>query len=412
MRNHLTIFFFLGYALYFILNNYRKVDFLFILLLICFVIQYEYSGILAPEIITNPIAIRILDIPLVLMLLSFLLKFTKGELRNSNLAFELKLISIVILLFTLHGILKFGYPAIAEFRTKFYFLIIIWYFISIIRNENDILKYIKKTTDFFVPILLLGFLNMLLNGDFSISVKNRQFTSFLYESISLSIMISIAYTKYYNINKKKIYFTIITLFGIISLFASHRSVWAVNAVLMIVLMFFGVIKKSRAIPIITLVVVIIYFVFPDIISFFSERSIAYTDFSLDPTGEWRMYIWKAIYDNASFFGNGIGSRFTIYADVIGFEALAGTHNMYFTFLYYTGFLGASIFILFLIICLFRFLINYLLSRDKNSQFILLVGTLSIIASMIYMIAYELDLVSWIIISVVYAHLSLSKRKIQ
>jgi hypothetical protein len=97
-------------------------------------------------VITSPINIRPMDIGLLILLaVTFHHKYQKK--RYAPLAFQQPLIAIYILLigfYTIMGVFQHGYAGVAEFRSVFFYVVIL-IFVSVNIREHEILPLIRRS---------------------------------------------------------------------------------------------------------------------------------------------------------------------------------------------------------------------------------------------------------------------------
>jgi len=383
------------YSICFLIKSKSKNEFLLIFTLFMFMIERNVWQNAITHLTEKPIRTQPTDISLIVLSFYIFSKilFNRNRLVLYNKAFFI--FFVVIIVYTFIGILNFGYSAIAEFRSVFYFTIIML-FIFLNVQENEMPYLIKKISSYLIPLILLVPINLLLTQNFSYSVENRQFGALMYQSIVLGFVSGSFYYYYYDKKYKlPLYFLFILLFMVP--YTSHRTTWLSIFLMLPFLLYFLNLKKYFLILIIPL---LLSFYLINVDPYFlSERLKAFSDISEDSTGSWRLFVWNAVVKEASFWGKGIGARFIVYADIIGWDALNGAHNGYIQILYYTGYFGLFLFSLFLLISSISLLKG---SLNKNliyeEKMIIRLGFVSLISLLGYLMGYGFDIVSIIFIS--------------
>jgi len=348
-------------------------------------------------IVTAPVNIRPMDVALVVLILTIIhQKFSKTKF--SPLIFKNPVVGVftgIVLIYALLGILRFGYAGIAEFRSVFFYIIILG-FVSTCIKSKEFLPIIKSISTYLMPLILLVPLNLVLTGNFSISLANRQFNSFMYETVTVGFLSGFLYYQYIDRSYKLVLY-LFPVFVAMVPYCSHRTVWAIIFVTVPFILFW---LKNKKYIVFVMVIGALFAIYMQLdLLFLQNRLKAFTDFELDPTGSWRMLIWQAVWDQATVFGKGLGARWVVHARIIGDQAMFGAHNGFIQTLYYLGYLGMGIVIL---------LIGYfLLNSFKNFQarnisiahrMIHRLSFLSALALLMYMIGYGADVLSWIFIA--------------
>jgi len=344
---------------------------------------------------TSPIRTQPSDIALVIL---FFLSIKKYLSKKSKLIFDSEfytLFTFFILTSTFIGVLRFGYAGIAEFRAVFYFLIIM-VFIATNVDDNEVVYLIKKISSYIIPLILLAPINLALTGNFSINVGNRQFGALMYESIVVGFIAGIFYNRFVDSNYKLPLY-LLPVFFLMLPYTAHRTTW--GAIIFITpFLFYWLGVKRLLFDLAVFAVVPLSFLTIDY-SYFQERLTAFTAFENDSTGAWRLLIWNAIIEDATIFGKGIGARFVVFADTIGFDASYGAHNGFILILYYLGYLGVGAVILLFIYFLSKTLRNAVkLKEDVIALTINRIGFLGLLSLIAFMIGYGFDLVGVIFIS--------------
>ena len=385
------------YSIVFLFKAKTKNEFLLILLLFVFFIERNswQNGI--TSLTTTPIRTQPTDIALILLLIFVALrKFNKTVF--SPLFFRNWIVGLFIgfiILSTLIGVIRFGYPGIAEFRSVFFYIIIM-VFISVHVKREEILPLIKTITTYLIPFILLAPINLILTNNYSFNLANRQFGALMYETITLGFLAGFLYYQFVD----KRYRLVLYFFPIYVLtipYTSHRTTWAI--LLATIPFVFLWLRNKKYLVFVIIVGMLVAVIIQIDTLFLQQRFTAITDFSEDVTGSWRLLIWNAVIDQATFFGNGLGARFIVYANVIGWQALAGAHNGFIQTLYYMGYLGMGI--------LITFISSFVLNSYQNFQakgltkeqtMIHRLSFLSSIALIMYMMGYGADVLSWVFIS--------------
>ncbi len=395
MKNtEILIYIFSLYSILFLYKTKTRNEFLMILMLFLALLQMGPFPNCIIAIITSPIHIRPMDIALILLLvLSLNKKFSKVSF--TPLAFRNSLLTLffaVVGFYTIVGVLNHGYAGIAEFRMVFFYIIILL-FISTNVKQEELMPLTKGISTYLMPLILLVPLNLILTGNFEITVKNRQFGAFTYETVTIAFLAGYLYNQYYD-RTFKLPIYLLPVYIIAFPYCSHRTVWAIIFATFPILMYWAKQKKYLLYAIfVGLVVVLVIQVDP---AFFENRLTAFTNIEEDQTGRWRIYIWQAVLSQATFFGKGLGARWVVMADVIGEEAMHGAHNGYIQILYYLGYLGVAVLIL---LCAYFLLHSYARINQINIQekIIYRLSFLSTVALALYMFGYGPDILSWVFI---------------
>ncbi|MEG8988159.1 hypothetical protein VJY32_00135 [Ignavibacteria bacterium 4148-Me] len=396
--NPIVYFVFVTYSILFLIKAKSRNEFLIILSIFIFLQEQSAWDIAIKEIISNPIVVRLSDLVLIILVFyiikGWLNDFDKLRVLKQN---KINIFFMLFLVFaTLYGIMKYGYTAIAEFRSKFFFIIVLLYIVTNVQKLESIIL-LREISKYLMPLILLVPLTLILKKDFTLSIENRVLSAFFYESIALGFLGGYIYKNYLN-SKYKIFNYLFPFFITSSLYLSHRSVWAMIFLIISLLFITRGIKIKYSFQLGILLLTIYLILIKSNLSFFNERLLAFTNLEDDPTGKWRLLVWNTIIGDASYFGKGLGGRFEIWTSELGYIQY-GTHNMYMTLLYYLGYIGLIIFILFLI-SIFIQLFSYNVKNIKydSAKILSYLGFLSLVGVCIYMFAYESDLVSWIYIS--------------
>ncbi len=381
------------YSILFLLRSKSRNEFLLVFTLFMFFIETNRWENEITSLTTTPIRTKPSDIALIIMVFYILIRSKSIILSGDNIV---KIFSIFVLISTFIGLLRFGYSAIAEFRSIFFFLIIMLFILSNVK-KFEIPILIKKISTYLMPLILLVPLNLVLTKNFSINVENRQLSAFMYTSIVLGFVGGFFYHYYYDKKFKLPLFLLPVLFLMLP-YTSHRTTWAAMLIMLPFALYFLDIKKSTIFVLSLFAITILSFNI-DIIYYFQERSKAFTNIQEDPTGSWRLLVWNAVLRDATLLGKGIGARWEVYAERRGWEALAGAHNGYILILYYLGYLGVFmllIFLIYLTITLFSHSIKK--TNNASEKMIYRLGFVSVLSLLTYMMGYEFDVVSIIFIS--------------
>lgn len=391
----LLLYFLIVYSIVFLMKTKKNSEFLLILTIFLFFIERNYWINAITSLTSEPIRTQPTDIALIILLIFIIkeyLKSKKALIMGSNF---FSLFIAYISLVTLIGIFRFGYSAIAEFRTIFYFLIIMLY-IHLCVNKEEIINIIKKISSYLIPLILLVPINLILMNNFNISVDNRQLSAFMYQSITLGFTAGILYNRFIDANYK-LPWLFLPIFFLSIPYTSHRTVWGALIIMLPLLMYWIGIRKTLVW--IALFTLIISNLFTLDSNFLQERLTAFTDIEQDNTGGWRLLVWNAIIQDASLLGKGIGARFIVYADKIGFDAMYGAHNGFMLILYYLGYIGLLLTILLFAYFFITITKNLrLYTYDKSALTINRIGFLSLLSLIAYMIGYGFDLISIIFIA--------------
>jgi hypothetical protein len=403
------------YSVIFLLSSKSKDEFLLIFTIFLFFLERNSWQNAILSMTTSPIRTQPSDIALVILTIHIITNFFKYG-PSPIFAFRSRIFGIFtafVFATVFIGVVKFGYAGIAEFRTVFYFLIIML-FISTKIKSNEIPLLIKKISTYLIPLILLVPINLILTNDFTISTINRQLGAFMYESITLGIVSGLLY--YYYIDKKyKLPLYFLPGFFLLLPYTTHRTVW-LGMIFMLPFILIWLNTKKSIILLITittigLIILLTYSSLSTGISFFQERTSVFTSLSSDSSGKWRILVWNAVMDDATFFGKGLGARFIVYADKIGFNAMFGAHNGFILILYYLGYFGVSL--LFLLFIYFG-IKSWKNAAKKNSlneeRVIFYTGFLAAVSLTSYMIGYGFELIGVIFLSFTLKYSSKVSRK--
>ena len=386
------------YSIFILIRSKTKNEFLLLFTIFLFLEAKNSWENSIVSIITTPINIRVIDVPL-LMLIFYIIKATKKNNVFNDIFIVSKILFIfliVVISYTLWGLLQFGHAGIAEFRLLFFYIIVVLFIFSNVKYY-EILRLIKKTAEYLMPLILLIPINILLTGNVKISENNRALGAFTYETITLGYIAGYFYWTYVD-RKFKFFKRLLPIFLISSIWANVRTVWAIIIAAIIFKLLFEK-GKAKTIVYLSIFIVIISASSSINIDYIGERTKAFTNINEDTTGRWRLYIWSSVIHNATLLGEGIGARFNVYVDALGFEVKYGAHNGFIRILYNLGYLGV-----FIIIALFISFIVKFLNLIKKSSFLSIdnmiykLSIMSVISLVLYMIGYGPDLMSWIFIA--------------
>jgi hypothetical protein len=360
-------------------------------------------------VITSPINIRPMDIGLLILLaVTFHHKYQK--IRYAPLAFQHTLIAIYVLLvgfYTIMGIFQHGYAGVAEFRSVFFYVIIL-IFVSVNIREHEILPLIRRISTYLMPLILLVPLNLFLTGNFEISTANRQFNAFIYETVTVGFLSGYLYYQYVD-RSYKLPLRLLPVFILMIPYCSHRTVWAIIFATFPIILYWTRQNRYIIYAVVLGLLAALYLQMDP--TFLNDRLTAFTNLEEDTTGRWRLYIWQAVISQASLLGKGLGARWHVYADVIGDEAMYGAHNGYIQVLYYLGYLGVFSIILLIGYFLYGFFKKTLYTKStKDALFINRLAFLAAIALSLYMFGYGPDVLSWVYIGFAFKWQYLQKKK--
>lgn len=407
--NPLVYFVFIIYSVLFLFKTKNRNEFLIILIIFTFIQEQTAWDIGIREIISKPIVVKPSDFVLVFLsfyiIIALVNNYDKLRLIKQN---RMILFFIMFLIFnTLFGYFKYGYAAIAEFRSKFSFIIVFMYVVTNVKKHETIIL-LERISSYLIPLILLLPLSLLLNKNFTFSVENRILSAFFYESITLGFLGGYFCKKYFDY-KNKMFFYSFPIYIVSSLYLSHRSVWAMIIIIISLLFLTREINFKYAFQMGVLLLISYILTIKNNLGFFNERLLAFSNIEADPTGNWRLLVWNSIIRGATYFGKGLGGRFEIWTDELGYVQY-GTHNMYMTLLYYMGYIGLVIFLLFLSSLFIKLFIYFINTKNDLNNGIVHLGLISIVGSMIYMFAYETDIVSWIYVAFAFINTTQVKNK--
>lgn len=391
------IYIFVTYSILFLIKSKTRNEFLCIFTLFMYMLFSNAFPNRIVAIITSPINIRTMDISLLLLLFVVIhIKFSKQQF--TPIAFKNLIIGgfiTIVLLYTIYGVFKYGYESISEFRSIFFY-IIFFIFVSSAVKENEIIYLIKSISSYLIPLILLVPINLILTNNFSLSLNNRQLDALIYETITLGFLSGFLIYRYIDESYKKvIYF--FPVFLVIMPYCSHRTTWAIIFVTVPFVIYWLNNKKYLLLVVFGGVAVMFYTQLNQI--FLKSRFTAFTDIQADSSGQWRLLIWQAIYEQATIWGNGLGGRFIVYAQKIGWQAMAGAHNGFMQILYYLGYFGVCVIISLFIYLYFVTIKNFQRSNKPITHIVVhRLSFLSLIALTLFMIGYGADILSWIYIS--------------
>lgn len=386
------------YSVLFLLFKVKtRNEFWLIFTLVMFFIERNSWQNAITSLTTEPIRTQPTDIVLIMLLILIALrKFNKSSF--APLFFKNWLVGLFVgfvLFSTLVGVLRFGYAGIAEFRTVFFYIIIM-IFISTNVKQREIVPLIKTVSTYLIPLILLAPINLILTANYQMSIANRQFNALMYETITLGYLAGFLYYQYLD-KKHRLILYFFPVYVAMIPYTTHRTVWAI---LLATVPFIFLWLKNKKYLVFVIIIGILTAAYIQMDTLFLQRRFtAITNFTSDATGAWRLHIWNAVIDKATFWGNGLGARFIVYAEVIGRQAMFGAHNGFIRMLYYLGYLGMGLMIL--LVCYFvlesyrNFQIKELTPQQKMVHRL---SFLSSIALILYMIGYSGDVLSWVFIS--------------
>lgn len=389
----------LGIVLYF---NKRPIQ-LILLTSFVFILQFEFSSYINFELIQRPIVFRLSDIFIVVIFILSIKEIFKNPKILYRLYAHYKLLVVFIIYVTLHSLFfmtYYGFATLAELRFKVYFILFILYTVLYIKSDIQAFKLLKYLSFLLISFILFAPIQWLLNQD--IALLRRPINALSYFSVVLGVFIY--YLEHKNVYKKipvKYYFIIFT-FIIVSYFAHHRSVWAAILAMLIFLLLINEINRFRFAILLLYGGLLLFLFFSPQVEFLIQRGRGIMNPAEDPSGSWRLMVWKAIYTdiivNGQYWGVGLGNRFKVYVPEFRMSLSQGSHSGYLAFLYYTGIPGALLFSAFLTSLLKKMVSKFFIAQKDKNKFIFLLASVTLVGTMTYMINYDSDYVSWFIIA--------------
>jgi len=370
-----------------------------------------------PEIAFGNIKLRYYDPLILIIILTIFLKIIKKHKYTLQIFSYYKLWTVLfcwILLQTFLSIGEFGIVnSLGEFRTYYHYLLIIPFIAIYFRLKEDQWSLFILLIIYF-SVLLLGLTIFRAYFEYNFRVDSLTAADrWLRSSANLAIiygLLGIFLAHKYNVLKINIIWLLV--FGLVvflvTVINSHRTVWLVVITSFICLVLLREINIKHIFYIsiiITIGVVLSIFVFSsagiDLITFIQDRGKAFTSFEDDGTSRWRYLLWLQAVDgiiNNPFTGTGMGRHFQM-IDSQGNLITTAVHNYYLTIGYHTGFIGISLYLMFIAQLFIRFKRGLLKFKTVPKKYVMIATSfIVLISSHIYYLSWEHDIYSWIIIS--------------
>ncbi len=370
-----------------------------------------------PEIEFENIKLRYYD-PLIFIIVSTIfLKLIQNHNYTVQIFSHYKLWMVLFCWILIQAILSIGeygiVNSLGEFRTYYYYLLIIPFIAIYFRMKEDQWSLFKLLIIYFSLFLLgLTFFRAYFEYNFrvdSLTAADR----WLRSSANLDIIYGLVATflaHKYNVLKINIIWLLV--FGLVvflvTVINSHRTVWLVVITSFICLILLREISIKHIFIfslMIVIGVVLSIFVFSsagiDLITFIQDRGKAFTSFEDDGTSRWRYLLWLQAVDgiiNNPLTGTGMGKHFQM-IDSQGNLVTTAVHNYYLTIGYHTGIIGIGLYFMFIGQLYFRFKRGLLKFKKTPKNYVMVASSfIVLISSHIYYLSWEHDIYSWLIIS--------------
>lgn len=381
----------------------NKPNLLISLTLIAYIIQFEFSGLINFELVNNPIVLRFTDIFFAIMGI-LLLKYLFERPEQFFNAYKKNTLIYWYSIFILFGlgisIFLYGFDTIAEFRSKFFYLIFFSYTFAYIKNIEQAIKLFKLLCYISLSMIIVILINYGIRDNFT--YKARLSNALTYITILTGVFIYYWQTKIFQKNNKALFGVIIFMFIIASIFTHHRSGWAAAITVMILIIYSGKINKLKFLYLVSYGLILALLMFSTEFEFLLNRASGIVNPFEDATGNWRYLHWKAVFNEIiiqkNFFGYGIGKRFSVYIVEFNETLEYGAHSGFITMLYLLGIPGVLLFIA-LYIWMFRKLFKlFKKESSKDIKFIYIVAASAVIINAIYSINYDSEVLTWFLIA--------------
>ena len=189
---------------------------------------------------------------------------------------------------------------------------------------------------------------------------------------------------------------------ILSIFAYHRSGWTTLFVMIFALVILRKIKASRIAITALGAAFLLFSSFVYYLPFLTLKFEGIFSPAEDSTGIWRLEVWSSIIDviinQAHYLGKGIGDKFLIYVPFYRAFENAGPHSGYFSVLYFLGIPGIILFCFMLLASLIKFYKAYKRTNNEEFKYVMLLGIITLLGNITYMINYESEIFSWVFFS--------------
>lgn len=435
-HNLIVAFIMIGSVLSIWLAYYYPILTIVLLILFGQIIQFELIDFLASfdALPLGGLSLRFSDPIIFGIIVAILIKIIKVDPALKRIVLGKGKYFTIFLFFVLFQVIRnysiYGSYSFGEFRTYYQGFLIIPYVAMSINSS----KMRKRLFVILVILALSQIITALIKGafiqNFSLDTYEKWLSSFGSLALLYGLFGLYLYRKYKGAKLQKISTFIIIFSGIIILIiASNRSVWLAGIVAFLFLIITKEIKVKHHVALFLISIFVFLLVTQvftsegyDFYNFFTQRFYAFTDFKKDPTAAWRYYVWMSMIENIAaqpFWGYGLGGNFNFF--IPEFASFFGNspHNFYLAMMYELGFIGLSLF--------FIFLINFILDLkglkflNITDHIIRLNSYIVIVSFLSYWIAYstEKDFFTWaflglgfsIIINTSFGHIN-SKNQIQ
>jgi O-antigen ligase len=297
---------------------------------------------------------------------------------------------------------------LGEFRTYYQYMLLIPYIVLFFRTEEEQWRLFKLLTILSFLFILTGIIRGGMLHGLGIGIGQRWFSA----SANLALLSGVV-ALYIGIKDKVLKINsmsavlLFTAFFIMTIINGHRSVWLATGVAFLIL---AVAKQiSFKHYILTFIagiigIVGVLYIFQtkggDVFLFLDDRMMAFTDYKLDPTSNWRYILWLESLDRISqkpFFGHGFGQhfQFTSFSEMI----TTSPHNLYVTIAFQLGVIGFLLYLGFILQIFQRFHRALHKGLSSRQHAMILAAFVILISSSAYYIAYVFEYFTWLYVGV-------------
>ncbi len=299
----------------------------------------------------------------------------------------------------------YGISAPGEFRTYFQFLLLVPYAVVSTKTEKE-----RKAV--FLILVVLSLSQLLWGGMRGIVIYSMTFSAYdkwLSGFGSLALLYGIvayaAACREHLVTQGSIrrYSLYIASLGMIVI-AGARAVWFSGVCILLFLALrtrFSARNVVKGAVLVFLAGVVIYPIFLEAglapVEFLSERMLAFTDFTSDPTAAWRYTYWLASLEEVfkrPWLGHGFGLHFNVYVPQFGEIITTSPHNLYLSILYQSGIIGLLLYLIWIV----QLFVRMMKSRVSGNADRAILGTalLVLVSVHAYGVAYafEKDFFTW------------------
>lgn len=262
---------------------------------------------------------------------------------------------LYLLLHVIANVGTYGISAPGEFRTYFQFLLLVPYAVVSTKTEKERKAIFMILVALSLSQVLWGILRGIVLHGMTFSAYEKWLSGFGSLALLYGIVGYAAASREHLVMQGTVrrYSVYIASLGMIVI-AGARAVWFSGAcILLFVALRTRISARNvmRGGVLAVLAGVVVYPIFVEAglppVEFFSERLLAFTDFTSDPTAAWRYTYWVASVEEIlkrPWLGHGFGLHFNIYVPQFGEIITTSPHNLYLSILYQSGILGLLLYL--------------------------------------------------------------------